>query len=105
MYFELGTKELQIVPKALLFPTNNYERVERPSTWGLTCVSFQLIDIRGNKNFMSMPLSPNLETTNICLATLHWGDNIPPHLKDDRWFWVGPMDTCTGTLCFRGRVR
>ena len=106
VYFELGTKELQVVPRASLSPINNYEQVERIYTWGYQGgTSFQLIDIGGNKNFMSMPLSQKLETTNRHLATLHWDDNIPSHLRKDRCFWVGPIDTCTDTLCFRGGVR
>ena len=104
VYFELGTKELQIVPKALLSPITIYEQVERLGSWGLTSVSFQLIDIGGNKNFMSMPLSQKLETNDIRLAILHWDDRLPRHLKRDRWFWVGPVDTCIDTLCFRGGV-
>ena len=105
VYFELGTEELQIVPRASLSPINNYEQIKRPRIWGATSVSFELIDIGGNKIFMTMPLSQKVETTNVRLATLHWGDNIPPHLQKDRWFWVGPIDTCTGTPCFRGRER
>ena len=106
VYFELGTKDLQVVPRASLSPINNYEQVERIRTWGHQGVtSFKLIDIGGNKNFMATPLSQKLETTNRHLATLHWDDNIPPHLKKVRWFWVGPIDTCTDTLCFRGGVR
>ena len=102
VWFELGTKELQVVPRGFLYPLNNYEQVARLSTWGRTSVSFQLIDVGGNKNFMCMPLSQKLETTNRHLATLHWGDNIPHELRDNRWFWVGPIDTCTDTLCFCG---
>ena len=104
MYFELGTEELQVVPRASLSPITNYEQVERLRTWGLASVSFKLIDVGGNKNFMSMPLSQKLETSNRHLAILHWDDNIPAHLKRDLSFWVGPIDTCTDTLCFRGGV-
>ena len=104
MYYELGTKELQVVHRLYLFPFSNYEQVERPRTWGHQgTTAFKLIDIGGNKNFMSMPLSQKLEKTNKHLATLHWNGNIPPHLKGDRYFWVGPIDTCTDTLCFPRR--
>ena len=100
MYYDLGSEELRVVTKASLFPIANYEQVERVHTRACTSTSFRLIDIGCNKNFMAVPLSQKLERTNRYLATLHWGDNIPPNLKKDRWFWVGPIDTCTDTLCF-----
>lgn len=94
MYYELGTQDLKVVPKASLVPIHNYEQVER--VWAVE--SFKLIDVGSNKVFMTLRNRDKLEKTNRFLATLHWGDNIPPHLQKDRYFWVGPIDECIDAL-------
>lgn len=102
VYFELGTSDLQVVPRAKLIPLHNYELVKR--VWGQKV--FNLVDVGCNKNFTTTPCSAKLEGSTRYLATLHWNERIPRELRYDGKFWVGPIDECTdphGSIRGRGQ--
>lgn len=91
VYFELGKRDLQVVPRAKLLPLHNYEPLER--VWGHKV--FNLVDVGCNENFTTRPCSARLEGSARYLATLHWDEMIPWELKYDGKFWVGPIDRYT----------
>ena len=57
VYFELGTHDLQVVPRAKLIPLHNYELIER--VWEHD--TFNMVDVGSNTNFMTRPCSAPLE--------------------------------------------
>lgn len=94
MYFELGSHDLQVVPISRLVLVHNYEQVER--VWAHD--SFNVIDVGGNKDFITRPCSAKIGKTNRHVATLHWPDVVPRHLQYERKLWVGPIDECIDAL-------
>ena len=57
-------------------------------------MQFNLIDVGTNGLFMAMPYHEKIERGKRYIARLHWDQRIPPHLKYERKFWVGPLDQC-----------
>ena len=101
VYYQLGTEDLQVVPRESLVPIDNYVRVKRLWTEGV----FNLIDIGSSKFFLAKECSERVEKSDRYPATLHWDALVPLHLKGEQGFWVGPLHTCIDALYFIGQVR
>ncbi len=100
VFFELGTWELRVVPKAWLFATYSFEQV--PRLW--EDEKFDLIDTGANKRFMTWPCGKEIEKGDRYLATVHWNEQVRAPLVYERTFWVGPIDRRIDALGSFGEV-